>query len=141
MRPEKKLMVNELKDRIKKSNSMIFTRFSGLDAHSLDELRGLSRQAKARYVVVKNSLFKNAAKDSKFENLGFELGGNTGVLFIEDDPVSVAKSLVKFAKGNSALQIDGGVLDHTILSKDEINRLINAGSSLNIVTLNGKELL
>lgn len=123
MRPEKKLMVSEIKDRIKKSNSMIFTRYSGLGAHSMDELRGLTKQANSKYMVVKNTLFRIAAKEAKVEDYGVELGGNTGVLFIEDDPVTAAKLLVKFAKSNAALQIDGGVLDHTTLSKDEINRL------------------
>lgn len=128
MRSEKKLMVDVLRERIKNSNSMIFTHYTGLDAQSMDKLRSASRAEKSRYMVVKNSLLKIAAKEEKIEDLGVDLKGSVGVIFGENDAVGIAKASVDFAKENEAFSIDGGFLDSKPLSKADIIHLANLPS-------------
>ncbi len=128
MRPEKGLMVEEIRDRIKGSSSMIFTQYSGLDAQTMDRLRSLSRSKESNYMVVKNTLLKRAAEKEKIEDLGIDFKGSTGVLFGSGDAAALAKAFVAFEKEAEAFQVAGGYLDNNPLSKDQVKYLASLPS-------------
>ncbi len=128
MRPEKKVIVAELREKIRSSQSMIFTRYDGLDAQSLGRLRELSRSKKSQYMVVKNTLFRRAAQEEQITDLGLDLTGSTGVLFGKGDAAALAKIFVDFEKGNQKFKVEGGLLDKNPLSKEQVKRLASLPS-------------
>lgn len=123
MRPEQKMIVAELTEKLKKANPVVVTCYTGLNAQAINRLRDLAADQKSDYMVVKNTLFRLAAKEAKLEGIGENLSGNTGVLFGGGDAVRLAKILVQFAKENEALKIQKALLDNKELSKQSLEYL------------------
>lgn len=123
MRPEKKIIVAELTEKLKKANPVIVTRYSGLTAQNMNRLRDLSNEHNSDYMVVKNTLLQIAAKEAKMEGLPATMTGNTAILFGGGNPVALAKIFVQFAKENEALKIEGAVLDSKPLTKQNLELL------------------
>lgn len=133
MRPEKKYMLKDLREKIKGSDSMIFTRYDGLDAQSLDRLRNISNAKNSKYMVVKNTLFERAAKEEKIDDLGYSFKGSTGVLFGEGDAAALAKMFVQFEKENENLKVEGGFLENKPLSKEQVKYLASLPSKEELI--------
>ncbi len=127
-RPEKVAVVEEIKARFEEADAVLLTEFRGLDVAAISELRRALRAAGGDYKVYKNTLVGFAV-----ESLGLELGdlltGPTALAFVTSggdvagDPVTVAKALREFAKGNPNLVVKGGVLGDSLLSADEAKAL------------------
>lgn len=123
MRPEKKIIVAELAEKLKKANPVIVTRYAGLTAQTINRLRALSSEQNSDYRVVKNTLLQIAAKDTKVEGFPATLTGGTAILFGGGDPVTLVKIFVQFAKENEMLKIEGAVLDRKPLTKQNLELL------------------
>ena len=112
-RPEKVAVVDEVRDRFSASAAALLTEYRGLTVADLQALRRSLREAGGDYRIYKNTLVRFAARD-----LGLEiqelLVGPTAIAFVptdgSGDPVTVAKALRDFAKGNPHLVIKGGVV-------------------------------
>jgi large subunit ribosomal protein L10 len=71
----------------------------------------------------RNSLVRVAFKGTNYSTLTDGLVGQTAVIFTSADPVDVAKILVDFAKKNQTFIFCGGVLDKSLLRKEDIARI------------------
>ncbi len=123
---EKVAIVAEVREKFQSSEAVVLTEYRGLNVTDLAVLRNAMRDAGGEYKVYKNSLVRFAAKelDLEIEEL---LVGPTAIAFTgtrpdgkDGDPVSVAKALANFSKGNENLVIKGGMLDGKLLTTDEI---------------------
>lgn len=123
MRPEQKIIVAELKEKLKKANPIIVTHYTGLNAQAMNRLRDLAAGKNSDYMAVKNTLLRIAAKEAEVPGFETEYTGNTAVLFGGGDAVALAKIFVNFAKENEALKIDGAILDSKPLSKQNLEHL------------------
>jgi len=128
-KPEKVAVVDEVKDRLSGSDSVVITEYRGLTVDHLQTLRGQLRPVGGRYKIYKNTLVRRAANEVGFE-LDDHLVGPTALAFTEETPdgdsgdvVTVAKVLRDFAKANPQLVIKGGVLDGEIIDAEGINKL------------------
>jgi large subunit ribosomal protein L10 len=127
-RPEKVAVVDEIKARFEEADAVLLTEYRGLNVSQISELRRALRAAGGEYKVYKNTLVGFAA-----EAIGLELGdlltGPTALAFVtsggdtKGDPVTVAKALRDFARGNPNLVVKGGVLGDSLLSADEAKAL------------------
>ena len=120
---EKKAVVSGLKDSLKEAKIVILTDYKGLNVEALNNLRSQLRQAKANYLVVKNTLLKRAAEDSDLALISEHFKGATGIAFCSEDLVAPAKILYEFAKENSKLEIKIGVMDGKVIDLEEIKAL------------------
>ena len=123
---EKVAIVAEVREKFQSSEAVVLTEYRGLNVTDLAVLRNAMRDAGGEYKVYKNSLVRFAAKelDLEIEEL---LVGPTAIAFTgtrpdgkDGDPVSVARALANFSKGNENLVIKGGMLDGKLLTTDEI---------------------
>ncbi|MCB1259065.1 MAG: 50S ribosomal protein L10 [Acidimicrobiales bacterium] len=124
-RPEKVAVVDEVKDRLSASQAALLTEYRGLDVGNMSVLRRALREAGGEYKIYKNTLVRFAARDLGIEIDDF-LTGPTAIAFVPNDggdPVTVAKALKDFAKGNDALVVKGGILGDKVLSADEAKAL------------------
>ena len=128
-RAEKVAVVDEVRDRLSTTGTVLFTEFRGLDVPALAVLRGALRQAGGDYKIYKNTLVRLAVRDLDLD-LEDLLTGPTAITFVgqrpdgsSGDAVSVAKALKDFAKSNSSLVVKGGILDNRRLSIEEISVL------------------
>lgn len=101
---------------------LVVTRNKGLDVAAVTDLRRRMRAAGATYKVGKNRLVTLAAKGTPFEGITPLLTGPTALAWAQD-PVSVAKVAVEFAKTNDKLEILGGNLDGQMLDLNQVKAL------------------
>lgn len=125
-RPEKVAVVNEVRRRLSESDAALLTEYRGIKVSEMAQLRAALRQAGGEYTVYKNTLVRFAARDLGLD-LEEHLTGPTAIAFVPTggggDPVSVAKALRDFAKGNPNLVIKGGVLGEKLLTAGDANAL------------------
>ena len=124
MRPERQIMVREMKKKMEGSSLFFVTDYQGLDVAQITELRDQLKGNESSYQVFKNRLFKRIAEENGVpkdieENLkgfsAFAIGGN--------DVVQVAKVLVDFAKKNKTFAVKAGVFDNRYLSPADVQRI------------------
>jgi large subunit ribosomal protein L10 len=125
-RPEKVAVVDEVRERFAGSEAALLTEYRGIDVQDMQTLRRALRAAGGDYKIYKNTLVRFAVRE-----LGLEiedlLTGPTAIAFVPSDgtgdPVTVAKALRDFAKGNPHLVVKGGVLGEDILSEADAKAL------------------
>ena len=107
----------------KANPSVVFVEYKGLTVKEIQELRSNLKGADSELKVVKNTLLKIAAKDTKIEQITDLLSGPTAIAVCENDPAAVAKVFVKSVKDHPLLKIKGGVVEGNVVGADEITAL------------------
>ena len=110
---DKELVVAELTERLRTSETLIVADYRGLTMPQIDELRSKLLEHGARFAVVKNTLTRRAAEAAGVDALLAQLEGPTAIAFLESggDPVAVAKALADAARTTRVLTIRGGLLE------------------------------
>jgi len=125
-RPEKVAVVTEVRERFDNADAVLLTEYRGINVTELAALRRSLREAGGEYKVYKNTLVRFATRDLGFD-LDEHLTGPTAIAFVpaggNGDPVTVAKALRDFAKGNPNLVVKGGVLGDKLLSAQDAQAL------------------
>ncbi len=127
-RPEKVALVEELKDKLSRAQSVILTDYRGLDVGELTELRRQLWEAGVEYKVAKNTLTNIAAQETNLSELEQYLKGPTAIAFGYDEPVSAAKVISEFARIHKDLEIKGGVLEGMVIDVAQIQALADLPS-------------
>jgi large subunit ribosomal protein L10 len=96
MRAEKKLISADYLARLNASPFFLVIDYVGLKVGPITELRKRLTKAGARLLVVKNSLFKVAAKEAGVAELGASLAGQVAVVLGEKDLAAAAKVIKTF---------------------------------------------
>ncbi len=122
-RDKKAEVVQDLTDRLQRSETLYVTDFTGIAVKPMTELRGKLRAAGVDYVVVKNTLALRALKEAKVTGLDELLRGPTGFVFAGADPVAAAKVLAAFQKEHETLTVKAGLVDGRQMTPKEIRRL------------------
>ena len=122
-REEKVASVTELQARFRRASVTLVAASKGLTVAKTRELRRALRQAGGELKVAKNTLARRALKDTAFAVLEELLTGPTGLVFGYDDPIAVAKVLVRFTEENAKLSITGGALEGRLLPGTAVTEL------------------
>ena len=120
-RDRKEQIVQEVAEKINKSQGIYLTEFQGLSVSKMSELRREFRKVGVEYRVVKNTLIKQALKDlAGADKLAPGLKGTTAVAFGFDDPVAPAKVIRKFSKTNEMLKFKMASIDGVVFGPDQL---------------------
>lgn len=119
----KKQVVEEIKEKVNKAQSVVLVDYRGLNVEEITELRKRYREAGVDYKVYKNTLMRFAFKDAGYEEFNKFLTGPNAVAFGYEDPVAPAKITNEFVKDHKNLDIKSGIVDGKIISLDEITEL------------------
>lgn len=121
---EKAAKVKDLAEKMKSSTAMLIADYRGLTVAEARELRNSLREAGcSSFEVVKNTLTQRAADEAQVVELKEYLSGPTAIAFCEEDPVSPAKVLVKYAREFKPLEIKGGILEGKAIDVEKIKFL------------------
>lgn len=107
---EKVAAVEELHALLSEHATLLLVGYRGLKVADLQTLRSQLRESGASMRVIKNTLFRLAAKDTPAESVAEMLDGPCAIVF-DGEPPATAKVLADFAKRKPALLLHGGVLD------------------------------
>ena len=122
---DKELVVAELTERLRTSETLLVADYRGLTMPQIDTLRTRLLESGARFSVVKNTLGRRAAEAAGAEALLTLLEGPSAVAFLDadGDMVAAAKALADMARESKILAIKGGVLQGRPLTADEVQSL------------------
>ncbi len=131
---QKKQIVESLIDKIERSKSIIFTKFSGLQVKENEELRKELKKENSEYYVAKKTLLDLAFKKFEVENLDVKsLEGQLAAVFGYEDEVMPAKVVDKFAKDKEGkIEFLGGVLKNKFISAEEVKSLAKLPSKVEL---------
>jgi large subunit ribosomal protein L10 len=119
----KSKVVEELKEKISRSNLMVITDYLGYSVKQMTELRKKLRAENAEMNVIKNTLIERAVTDAGFAELKNHLKGPTVVVLGYKDTVAPLKVLVKFIKEADKGAIRIGVVDKKVFSQGDLNAI------------------
>ena len=128
MRAEKQLLTKEYAARLNASPFFIVVGYQGLKVAHLTELRKRLQGAGAEIHVVKNSIFRIAAKEAGVAELNGSLAGQMAVVTGQKDVSAAAKALKNFAAEFDKLKIKFGFLNNSRLEEAGIIALADLPS-------------
>jgi large subunit ribosomal protein L10 len=128
MRPEKNLIINEIKSRVDKTPYVLLTDYTGMQVPQFNELRNRLSGANAELRVVKNTLLRRALKDSNLPDLESYLHGQSAVVMGDADVSAAAKILKNFTAEFQKPKLKVGILDKALLDVNEIMALADLPS-------------
>jgi large subunit ribosomal protein L10 len=123
MRAEKKFITKEYLERLNASPFFIVVDYQGLSVGHFAELRKRLRKAGAEVHVVKNSIFRAAAKEAGIEDLGGALAGQLAVVTGQQDISAAAKAVKTFQAEFDRPKLQFGYLDNDRLDLETLNTL------------------
>lgn len=121
---QKTAQLVELKDKMGKSQSIIFAHYIGMTVSDVSDLRSQLKKENAEMKVAKKTLMQLAAKELNMPEIEDNaIDGPVACIFSYEDPLSGAQIAFKFAKTHPQVELIGGVFEGKIMSKDEAVRL------------------
>jgi large subunit ribosomal protein L10 len=128
MRAEKQSISKEYLERLNASPFLMVVDYQGLRVAPITELRKRLNKAGAEMHVVKNSLFRLAAKEAGLPDLGGVLGGQLAVVTGQRDISTAAKVVKAFHKEFDRPKIRFGFLKNQRLDSSDIMALADLPS-------------
>lgn len=128
MRAEKQILTKEYLGRLNASPFFIVVNYQGLKVGHLTELRKRLNKAGAEVHIVKNSIFRIAAKEAGVGDLNGALTGQIAVVTGQKD-ISVAAKIVKtFGSEFDKLKVKFGFLNNKRVEEADILTLADLPS-------------
>lgn len=121
-RTEKAAVVEEIAAEVAKAQAIVVAEYRGLEVGSITALRKQARESGVYLRVLKNTLARRAIAGTPFEKLADHLVGPL-IYGMSSDPVSCAKVLNSFAKGNDKLVLKAGALPNVSLDANGVKAL------------------
>lgn len=129
----KKKVVEEIVDKLKKSESVIIFQYQGMTVEEISSLRKELKAVNAEVKVYKNTLLKRAADELNI-NLDAFLEGPNAILFGESllEPIKIVS---EFAKKNDKMDIRVGVISGNVADVSVINEYASIPSREGLLTM------
>jgi len=127
---EKIKTVEELNQALGKAKSAILANYQGIDAVELTALRAHMKKSSVEFRVIKNTLAREAAKNTDFEAMGDSLKGPISLSLSYEDPVAPARALKEFVKTGPKKEpeVIGGVVGGKVIQPDQVKALADLPS-------------
>ncbi len=120
---EKRKIIEELEERVRKQEAMVFVNFKGLKMGDFTELREGLKKSDSEMVVSKKSLINLAFKNRGLKVDVDSLKEEIAVIFGYSDPVAPAKVAHNFSQKNPNLKMVGGFTEGVMRNQEEIIQL------------------
>lgn len=128
MRAEKKILTKEYLARLNASPFFIVVNYRGLKVGHMTELRKRLNKAGAEVHVVKNSIFRIAAKEAGVGDLNGSMAGQLAVVTGQKDISAAAKIVKTFGAEFDKLKIQFGYLSNQRLAEADLLTLADLPS-------------
>ena len=128
-RNERNAAIETLEKEFQEADGIYIANNFKINVEKITQLRATFRKAGVKYIVVKNKLAQNAAKNAEKEDLVPFFKGPTGVAFVSKESTIPAKIIRDFQKENkNLLDLKAAYVDGTVLSGEEAIRLADIPS-------------
>ena len=130
---KKQEVIDEIKNTVESSSSIVLFAYRGLTDAESKELRRALRNSDSDYKVYKNTLMARAFKDMNIE-LDEYLNGSSALAY-GSDAIAPIKVLADFAKKHEALVLKVGIVDGEISDKEKLDKLATIPSREGLLTM------
>lgn len=124
---QKKEILSQLEDKIKKSKSIVFAGFDALGVKDNEALRARLAEEDGEYYVVKKTLLNRALNTHKIEGFNpSQYEGKLAAVFSYTDEVASAKLIGEFKKDKEKtdkITFLGGILEGKLIAKEQVEAL------------------
>lgn len=124
MRPEKTSIINEIRAQLSGASFVFLANYEGLKVSQACELRQRLARLNSEYHVVRNSFFRIAAAELKWDQIAGGLTGPTAMVAGRGDAVETAKVLHAFGKENKTPVVKMGLFDGRHISTADFEALV-----------------
>ncbi len=121
-RKEKEKILADLVSVLKEAKGLVFADYRGLSVKEMDELRRRGREQGTKVQVAKLTLMRKALQEAGI-NVDLGMTVPTAVAYSNEDEVTPAKVLAKFAADTKKLELLAGILEGKILGADQVKNL------------------
>ncbi len=130
---EKQSIIDEIKDKVNNSVSVVLFDYRGLTDEEIKSLRHTLRDNGADYKVYKNTLMARAFNDLSID-MNSELAGPSAFAY-GDDQITTVKVLSEFQKNHPALELKAGFIDGCIADKAKLAEYASIPSRDGLLTM------
>lgn len=124
MRKEKQLLLDEIKEHIASSQSLIVTQYHGIAPNLSWNFRSELKKSGGNYEVVKKRIFVKAAKEAGVDLPEESIQGHIGLVLASDDGITATKAVFDFAKDHKgALDVLFGFYENKFYTKEQTEAL------------------
>jgi large subunit ribosomal protein L10 len=122
-RKTKEQVVASLHEQLKEAKLAVLAGYKGMNVAKMTELRNALRKTDSDVQVIKNTLWRIAARGTPFSALEGEVKGPLVMALNASDAVECTKVLVEFAKKNAELELRTGMLEGKVLTVQQIGAI------------------
>jgi large subunit ribosomal protein L10 len=126
MRPEKQLLLDEVKEGIDRHKSFVIMKYKGLTANKANQFRvdiakiGGDVQMIRKRILIKAALNAGVALDEE------ALCGHIALVYAGNDPIETTKAVFKFGRENDkTIEVVGGRFEGQLYSGNDVEKLSN----------------
>ncbi len=130
---QKQMIIDEIKDKVNNSNSVVLFDYHGITDAEIKELRIKLREAGADYKVYKNTLMSRAFDDLKID-FKDQLVGPSALAYSEDQ-IAPIKVLSDFAKTHPSLMLKIGLIDGDVADSAKLQEYATIPSREGLLTM------
>lgn len=123
MNPDKKIIVDQLLERVNSSPFVLVVDYNGMTVPQFSELRNRLAEGGAECHVAKNTHMKRVFTEAGLPDLSETLEGQTAFITGSEDVCAAAKAVANFSKEFKHPALKGGVLDGAVINSEEIKAL------------------
>lgn len=118
---KKKQVVADLQDKLKKSKSVVFAKYTGLSVPQQNELRAKVKEAGGEITIARNRLVNIAL--GKPEGLAHMLQDQLFTLMSYEDAVAGIKALYEFIEDQGVVEVKGGFYEDQVIDASKVDAL------------------
>ncbi len=134
-REQKQSDLNALTTELSNSKSAMIVSFNKLTVSKDQEFRSQLRGVGAKYQVVKNTIARLAVKGTPYEEASEHFKGVTGIVWTENDPVVLSKTVSKFIKDNADFfSFKAGVVDGKVVDLKQVEAIASLPSKEELIS-------
>ena len=130
---QKQLVIDEIKEKVEKSNGVVLFDYRGLTDAEIKELKHALKDVNSEYKVYKNTLIQRALNDLNID-LDEYLNGPSAVAFSEDQ-IAPIKVLANFMKKHKVVTLKVGLVDGNKTTEEELKQLATIPSREGLLTM------
>ncbi|NGX34479.1 MAG: 50S ribosomal protein L10 [Candidatus Anoxychlamydiales bacterium] len=120
MREEKKLLLDEIKEKIDQASSVVVAKYTNITTSESWNFRNILLKNSSEMEVVKKRVFLKAFEKSGYKCTIEELDGQIAVIFIKDDPIRAIKAIFEFSEQTNKLEVIRGEIDNKTYNKEDL---------------------
>ena len=123
IREQKEAVVEEIKDKVSRSKSVVFINYQGISVADDTTLRAKFRENNVEYHVYKNRLLLRALNDLGVEGFEEDLQGTTSVAFDFEEETNAARIAYEYESKKKVLKLKSGILNNARIDRDYVTTL------------------